>query len=128
MENIQEIIIRLKDKKILVVEDDAFISKLIVDTFTIALGATNIFVANDGQEGFDKYQQVSPDVVITDIRMPKMNGREMAQLIKNVNAKTPIIVLSAYTKELGNEDRVDTVLSKPVDFNVLFRSMDELVA
>jgi chemosensory pili system protein ChpA (sensor histidine kinase/response regulator) len=128
MKNIQDIIEKLKNKKILVVEDDTFLSKLIVDTFTIALGASNIFMANDGQEGYAKYQQISPDVVITDIRMPNMNGREMAQLIKADNSTTPIIVLSGYTQELGNEDRVDSVLSKPVDFNVLFRSIGELVA
>jgi CheY-like chemotaxis protein len=128
MKNIQDIIEKLKNKKILVVEDDTFLSKLIVDTFTIALGASNIFMANDGQEGYAKYQQISPDVVITDIRMPNMNGREMAQLIKADNSTTPIIVLSGYTQELGNEDRVDSVLSKPVDFNVLFRNIGELVA
>ena len=128
MKNIQEIIEKLKNKKILVVEDDTFLSKLIVDTFTIALGASNIFMANDGREGYAKYQQISPDVVITDIRMPNMNGRKMAQLIKADNSTTPIIVLSGYTQELGNEDRVDSVLSKPVDFNVLFRSIGELVA
>ena len=128
MKSIQEIITKLKDKKILVVEDDSFLSKLIFDTFAIALGSTNIHIANDGKEGFNKYLEISPDVVITDIRMPNMSGKELAQQIKAENSTTPIIVLSAYTREIGTDHSVDTILSKPIDFDILFRSIDKLVA
>lgn len=43
------------------------------------------------------YEQYKPDIIITDIKMPHMSGLELARKIRNIDKKTPIIILSAYT-------------------------------
>lgn len=85
----------LKDLRILCVEDEQNISKLLKD----ALGEYffSFVVANDGEEGLDKFKKTTPDIVITDIMMPKLDGLDMTTQIKELNEQTPIIVLSAFS-------------------------------
>ncbi len=59
----------------------------------------DIVVCVDGEEGFEKFKNSDVDLVITDINMPKLNGLEMSQKIKEMNREIPIIVLSAHNEE-----------------------------
>jgi YesN/AraC family two-component response regulator len=83
--------------------------------------------AGDGSEGLALYKERSPDVVITDIRMPVMNGLAMARQIKAMNARTHIIVTTAYSDveffleaiDIG----IDQYVLKPVDREKLFAAI-----
>ncbi|NVO10835.1 MAG: response regulator [Bacteroidales bacterium] len=101
---------------ILVVEDNDdmrdYISKSLAQDY-------QIIVAVNGREGFDKAMEVSPDLIITDVMMPEMNGYEMTKLIKN-NQQTshiPVIILTAKASEEskieGLEAAADDYLVKP---------------
>jgi DNA-binding response OmpR family regulator len=63
----------------------------------------HVYVSKDGQEGLEIYKSLyhegasGIDIVITDIQMPKMNGIELCQAIRHINAAQEIIVLSAHT-------------------------------
>lgn len=85
----------LKDLKILFVEDEVNISKLLKDALSDYF--YSFTVASNGEEGLDKFKKVKPDIVITDIMMPKLDGLEMTKQIKEINEDTPIIVLSAFS-------------------------------
>lgn len=85
----------LKNLKILCVEDENNISRLLKD----ALGEYfySFIIAKDGLEGIEKYNKISPDIVISDIMMPKLNGLEMTKRIRQEDEDLPIIILSAYS-------------------------------
>lgn len=80
-------------------------------------------VASDGAEGLDFFQKEKPDIVITDIKMPNMDGLELARHIKKIDTNAKVIVMSAFDDseylysaiELG----VFRYLKKPVNVNAL---------
>ncbi len=86
----------LKSLKVLLVEDEEKLSALLKN----AIGDSfhSFITAYDGKEGLEKFIEYSPDIVITDIMMPKVTGLEMAKEIKKLNSKIPIIILSAYSE------------------------------
>ncbi len=85
----------LKELKVLFVEDEVNISKLLKDALGDYFYSFN--VANNGEEGFKKFKKVEPDIVITDIMMPKVDGLDMTIKIKEINENVPIVVLSAFS-------------------------------
>ena len=57
--------------------------------------------AADGLEGFEQYQTHSPDIILTDIRMPRMDGLKMIHRIRESDPKVKIIVLTAYSDRIA---------------------------
>ena len=115
-----------KDINVLFVEDDEFIRKetkeLLEDIFQ-----KEIAIAVDGKDGFEKYMNYYNknekyfDLVITDIKMPNMDGIELTKLIYNQNENQSLIVLSAhneseYLMELINLG-ISQFILKPIDFD-----------
>jgi len=80
---------------LLYVEDDAIIRENAVSY--LANYFKEVFEAKDGQEGFEVYRQKEPDIIITDIKMPKLNGLKMAKQIRKGDKTTPIIIATAFT-------------------------------
>ncbi|MPV61554.1 DNA-binding response regulator [Campylobacter hepaticus] len=115
-----------KDLIILVVEDEAkareSLINILSNRFSKVIGAQN------GDEGFKKFK---PDLVITDIAMPIMDGLDMAREIKEISNDVPIVVLSAYSEKerlLRSIDiGIDKYLIKPIDIEELFKVLDSLV-
>ena len=113
----------LQSLKILYVEDDELAREEIADFLEFEVG--ELIVASNGEEGLELFKKHKPDIVITDINMPKMNGLEMAKEIKKISPNTPIIITSAYSDsdyiikaiELG----ISKYVLKPID-------VDELLA
>ena len=60
--------------------------------------AKELYVANDGFEGFELFQKHSPDIVISDIKMPRKSGIELAQAIKKINPDQVLIFTTAYSE------------------------------
>lgn len=119
---INDLITWAKDLNVLYVEDDATLrdelSLLLSDIFA------RVDLAENGQEGLAKIETNSYDIVITDIRMPVMNGIEMIENIKKRYKNLPIIVISAhneseYLLELINQ-RVENFLTKPIRSEQVF--------
>jgi diguanylate cyclase (GGDEF)-like protein/PAS domain S-box-containing protein len=82
-----------------------------------------VHLAANGQAGLDAFSQYQPDLVITDIRMPVMNGLEMAERIRAMSPAVPIIITTAFEEtsyfqkaiDLG----VDKYITKPLNLEVL---------
>lgn len=102
--------ILLKELKVLFVEDEINISKLL--RAALADYFYSFTVANDGEEGLNKYKKINPDIVITDIMMPKLDGLEMTKKIKEINENTPIIVLSAFSDKEKLIKAIDIGITK----------------
>jgi diguanylate cyclase (GGDEF)-like protein len=115
---------KYKDIKLLCVEDEPEVGTWFLKHFSKII--PSVFVANDGAEGFEIFKREMPDIVITDIIMPSMNGLELAKKIKEISPKTKIIVVTAYGSseylmeaiEIG----VDRFLTKPISLERLDKS------
>jgi len=115
---------------ILYIEDDKVsqeITSKVLEKF-----CTNLIIAEDGLEGFMKFQLNSVDLIITDLAMPKMNGTEFIKMIRDINQEVPIVILSAYiTHELLQESinyGIQGYLSKPISQTVLERHIKKIKA
>jgi signal transduction histidine kinase/AraC-like DNA-binding protein len=107
---------------ILVVEDNNdmrdYITKSLLTNYQIV-------EAVNGREGFDKAVDLSPDLIITDVMMPDMNGYKMTQLIKNDSRTShiPVIILTAKASEEskmeGLESAADDYIVKPFNLKEL---------
>lgn len=111
--------------KILYVEDN----QELVENFTPLLSnlADEVLIANDGLDGYEKFKAFKPDIVISDIVMPKLDGIEMATKIRLLNGRTQIIVTSSHydDKKLFKAVGLNMVeyLIKPVSFDQLEKAV-----
>lgn len=95
MEEKYEII--LNQSSILLAEDDDNVRNSFKKV--LLLYAKDVFDAKDGKEALEIYEKNKPDVIITDIKMPKLSGLELIKSIREKNKTIPIIVTSAYTDQ-----------------------------
>lgn len=101
-------------KKILLVDDAAFMRKMIRDTLSKA-GYTDLYEAVDGADAVAKYNELQPDLVIMDITMPNKDGLEALKEIRAKDSDANIVMCSA----MGQESMVmDAVRSGAKDFIV----------
>jgi two-component system response regulator GlrR len=116
--------------KVLVVDDESEIVK----QFKRALSSEGYHVetAGSGEEGWEKYQTRYFDVVITDWRMAKMSGLELARKIDTQHPGTKVIIITAFGKEF--ERAIDPhhyhafdYLKKPVDMDNLLNKVKEAI-
>jgi len=80
---------------LLYVEDDSFISEMVMDYLSDFFHT--IYLAVDGVEAFNIYKEKKPNIIITDIKMPKMNGLELTSKIREIDSNIPILITTAYT-------------------------------
>lgn len=107
--------------KILLVEDEPDMALIVADT--LREEGYDVVVAKDGASGLNKFTVEGADLVIADIMMPKMDGFEMAWLIRRKSADTPIIFLTAKSGiddvERGFDLGANDYLRKPFELREL---------
>ncbi|SFP54306.1 GGDEF domain-containing response regulator [Hydrogenimonas thermophila] len=84
----------LKEISLLYVEDDESIRDILSMILQRFVG--KLYIAFDGEDGLEKFKRYHPDIVISDIRMPKLNGIDMAKQMKEINPDTAIIFITAF--------------------------------
>ncbi|OCL91256.1 response regulator transcription factor [Aliarcobacter thereius] len=100
----------MKNLRVLIVEDEGDLAKLI--RTSIKDYFFRVIIANDGKTGLEKYNSFKPDIVISDITMPILDGLEMCKKIKEENDKTSIIILSAYSQQEKLLKAIDIGINK----------------
>ncbi|WP_375723565.1 response regulator transcription factor [Arcobacter sp. KX21116] len=117
-----DIISRLKSKTILLVEDEKVIRENIASMLKFFF--KEVYIANDGYDGIEKYENYLPDIVMTDLKMPNMGGFELITELKNRKSTSFTIIVSAHTDTdlLINaiHNGVDRYIVKPVIEDDLF--------
>jgi signal transduction histidine kinase/DNA-binding LytR/AlgR family response regulator len=113
-------------KKILVV-DDQILNRTVVYEILTPLGFV-ISEAKNGREGLEKLPEVKPDLVMTDIMMPEMDGYELARKIRELYSETvPVLAVSASVslsdQNLAIAAGCDEFLDKPLDIEKLFKAL-----
>ncbi len=101
---------------VLYVEDDRAIREQL--TQTLRLFFEQVWVAEDGQAGLELFKAQRPDLIISDIQMPRMNGLEMVRAIKAIDEQMPVVFTTAFSDERyfmeSIELGVDRYILKPV--------------
>jgi len=117
---------KLKSLNVLYIEDDIDVREEVEDLLRLKVGI--LHVAKNGQDGLEKYQQYNPDIIITDIKMPVMDGMTMIEKIRSEDISIPIIITSAFNDteffKSAIDLHVDKYIIKPINIMQLFEVLD----
>ena len=123
-----------KKIKVLVVEDEFGLQEMLRDIFIME--GYNVQIATDGEEGYKKYLKFQPDIIFTDIVMPKMTGLELIQKIRLVDPEIKVIYISGFfgvrglkgdiNKEI--EDYGYPYLAKPFRISQMLQLIEEYLS
>lgn len=113
---------------VLYVEDEESIREEL--SYFLSKKVDHLHVAKNGEEGLELYRKFNPDLVITDINMPKLDGISMSRMIKKYNSDAKIIMLTAFSDadylmeaiKLG----IDNYLTKPIDLMNLLGIIEKI--
>ena len=113
--------------KILIIEDEATIRRVLIRILTEENESYEVEEAEDGATGFEKIKNNDYDLVLCDIKMPKMDGVELLEAVKKIKPEIPMVMISGHgdmetaitTMRLGAFDYI----SKPPDLNRLLNTV-----
>ncbi len=109
-------------KKILMVDDDDHLREALADQLVLTEDF-DVFEAADGSGGLEKAKEAIYDLVILDVGLPDMDGRELCRLMRKQGVKCPIVMLTAHDTDadtiLGLDAGANDYISKPFKFPVL---------
>lgn len=115
---------------LLYVEDEASIREEMIEI--LELDFEDIHVAKNGQEGLEMFQKFHPDIVISDIQMPLMDGITMSQKILSIDSNAKIILTTAFNEQgfldKATEAGIKSYINKPVNVSELFETIESLIA
>lgn len=115
---------------VLIIDDNTELMEVIIATFG---NDYDIFRANDGEEGYAIAQQMIPDIIISDINMPKKSGIELCSAIRlnQVTSHIPLLLISSHSddiiKKQAYESGANDFLAKPFDSAFLKKKVDALL-
>ncbi|MEO1551680.1 MAG: response regulator transcription factor [Pseudomonadota bacterium] len=109
-------------KKILMVDDDEDLREALADQLVLT-EEFDVFEAGDGAGGLQKAKEDHYDLVILDVGLPDMDGRELCRLMRKQGVKCPIVMLTGHNTDadtiLGLDAGANDYVSKPFKFPVL---------
>jgi two-component system response regulator PilR (NtrC family) len=116
-------------KKVVVVEDDESIRK----TFFLILSSDyQVYLAKDAEEALKRFKTADIDLIIADLKLPRLNGLDMIAKFREFGYKGEVILISAYPDLLNPEALSDLNIShtfvKPLDLDALNRSILRLLS
>ena len=121
---------KFKDFSILYVEDDDGVRN--VNFSMLKRIFKNAYEANNGEIGYKLYLEHKPDIILTDIKMPKMNGLELAKKIRKKDEKTKIIITTAFNDEKYLLEAIamhlERYLVKPLTKRNLFPALEKAIS
>ena len=116
---------RTRSQTILYVEDDAHIRQLIAEGLQRA--GYRVLVASDGLEALDRFGEETIDVLFTDVLMPRMDGRTLAERLKARNPGLAILFASGYVPAAFQEGEEFRLIQKPFSVKDVLQQLDEML-
>jgi serine/threonine-protein kinase len=125
--------IRMKrEMRVLVADDDAEMRRVVADALVQQLPGVAVETVADGRRALSSIRSHPPDVVITDLEMPGLNGLELTAALRGVDTDVGIIVLTGFGSaddwRVLNDLGADHFFVKPADLNLLCSAVDQLVS
>lgn len=114
---------------VLFAEDDDIMRNQVTETLKIFFG--EIFITKNGVEAFEEFKLKKPDIILTDIRMPKMDGLQLIEKIREQNHSIPIIILTSYSDQntllKALNSSIDGYILKPLELNNFLETFDKVL-
>lgn len=116
--------------KVLIIEDDAEVRKLLVRELSPKYQVSE---AQNGNSGLEKAVHGMPDIIVSDIMMPEMNGYHLCEAVKNKTETShiPVILLTAKSSDedeiKGHRSGADAFVTKPFNINTLISQIESLI-
>ena len=111
----------LKNKTVLFIEDDQIMKMQITNVLEMLF--QKVFCAEDGESAYLLYKEKSPDIIISAIKISKMDGVQLIEKIRQTDYKIPVIFLTSFTEKkilLGVANlSIDGYIIKPVELTTL---------
>lgn len=118
--------LRYSNVNLLYVEDEEATREQI--SRILALRGYRLYTAQNGRTGLDTYREHRPDIILTDIMMPVMNGLEMARQIRAIDPEAQIICMTAFSETSYLIEAIDIGISqfvlKPIELSRLLAALD----
>jgi DNA-binding response OmpR family regulator len=120
-----------ENARILIVDDEPDLLDMV--SLRMEANGYQVIRASDGEEGLDKARNESPDLIILDLMLPKIDGYKVCRMLKfdEKYKKIPVILFSARTQaidmKLGAEVGADAYLTKPFEPDTLLAKVSELL-
>ncbi len=115
----------MKTNRILIADDEPYVARVL--KLVLVKEGYEVICVNNGKQALDSYRETRPDIIVTDVKMPHMTGRELVETIRSSegDSDTPIVVMTS-TLESENRDWVSGVsgvsfVGKPVSPRELVR-------
>lgn len=119
---------KIKGLSVLFIDDE----KVVIDIMKEVLPMLfkEAYYALDGEEGINQYKIYNPDIIITDLSMPKLDGIEMIKRIKLINSDVKAICISGHNEHSEIDKCLElgcTYIVKPISSAVLFKAFGEIL-
>jgi DNA-binding response OmpR family regulator len=112
---------------VLIVDDDPALSRML--GMLLSAEGFVVSIATDGKKALEVLDGESPDVIVLDLQMPVMDGREFYRAFKQRGYETPVVILSAYNAETARQELgANAALDKPFDPDELSSTVRSLVS
>lgn len=116
--------------RILLAEDDQTTRAVLTEA--LAAEGYEVHTANDGQDGLQALERFSPDLVLTDLHMPRVDGFQMLRGIARLKPGLPVLVLTVSTNQMAETQArllgALDVLQKPINLDALLNLVAQLLA
>ncbi len=119
-------------RNVLIVDDDADMRDILHTALT-GLGFTT-YIAEDGDVALSIYLEYRPDLVLSDVYMPRFDGIRLLREIKKISSDTPVILITGFSNsdafcdsEGENGVRPDAVLRKPFNLHTLIETIGQVL-
>lgn len=114
-------------KKVLIIEDEKNLASVLYDTLCDEFSVVKAF---DGEEGLRKFYEISPDIVLLDINLPKIIGWDICSEIRKIS-EIPIIIMTARDSDIdeykGLKLGADDYITKPFNLKILTLKIKKLL-
>ena len=116
-----------KKAKIMVIEDEEDVRYLLSDILTKV--GHEVETATNGSQGIEMFEKKEFDLVFTDLGMPGMSGWQVAEKVKGINGRVPVVLITGWNIELKEpeiKDKwVDLIIQKPFEMNQVLNTVQE---
>jgi DNA-binding response OmpR family regulator len=120
---------KLKSLTVLYAEDEEGIRRNIADSLSYYV--KEVIEVSNGQEAFEAYKEYQPDIILTDIHMPILDGIELVKQIRQEDRYIPVIMITAHTDKKylleAVELKMEKYIVKPVDIDELFEVLKKCI-
>jgi len=125
----KELLEKLQTLSVLYAEDEIGIRENIADS--LGYYVKEVIQASNGAEAFELYEEKNPDIILSDIHMPILNGIEFVKKVRLINRDIPIVMITAHTDKKylleAVELHMEKYIVKPIELEALFEVLEKCV-